>query len=147
MFEQKPKKTQPALNVVASPKYKKRDRMTVLRIVSGVAVVVTVTCVMLYSRAELTALSYRVGQQKEAYQLLVSENTRLKAELESKVSLRSIEESAQELGLAKIQPYQVEYIYMDQEDEIELTGVSEASSLTEKLNRYVQSFLEYIRIR
>lgn len=148
LFEKKPLKSQPTLNVVKNQKYKKRDRMMVLRVVSSVAVVVAVICVMLYSRAELTALSYQIGQYEDTYQDLTNDYTRLSAEIESKISLRSVEESAKSLGLSKVETYQVKYLNLEGEDSVVIPmGGDEPETLSEKLSLYIQSFLEYIKIR
>ncbi|MCI8622468.1 MAG: hypothetical protein HFG26_02250 [Provencibacterium sp.] len=146
LFEAKPKKAQPVMNVVKEPKYKKRDRMIAVRIVSTVAVVVTITCVMLYSRAQLTELTDRVGTYQTEYQNLMSERTRLNAEIEGKVSLRSVEENAKLMGLDKMQAYQVEYVVVDEEEDGVVPVASEQRpSVAQKLSLYIQSFLEYIR--
>lgn len=147
LFEEKKAQTRPVLSVVSNPKYKKRDQMSIVRMISSVLVVVAVICVMLYSRSQLTELTAQISDQKTNYQALVSENTRLRAELESKVSLRGVEDRAKELGMAKMQAYQVEYVNMEQSDEITLSGVEQEPSAAEKLELYIRSFLEYIRIR
>lgn len=145
LFEQKPKKAQPALNVVKE-KYHKRDRMLVVRVVSGVLVVVTVICLQLYSRAQLTELSDRIGTYNTEYQNLLSEQTRLNAEIEGKVSLRSVEESAKAMGLDKMQAYQVEYVVVEEDEEgvIPMAASDAQPSFFQKLSLYIQSFLEYI---
>lgn len=148
IFETKPQKSQPVLNVIKNPKYQKRDRLAVLRIISSVILVVTVICIMLYSRAELTVLTNEVGKYKDSYAELLSENTRLNAEMEGKVSLRGIEESAQELGLAKMQVYQVKYVDMEESDGyVTRVGAQEEPTLADKVSLYIQSFLEYIKVR
>lgn len=145
LFEQKPKKARPALNVVKE-KYHKRDRMLVVRVVSGVLVVVTVICLQLYSRAQLTELSDRIGTYNTEYQNLLSEQTRLNAEIEGKVSLRSVEESAKAMGLDKMQAYQVEYVVVEEDEEgvVPMTVSETQPSFFQKLSLYIQSFLEYI---
>lgn len=147
LFEKKKRQARPTLSVVSNPKYQARNRLSVVRLLSCAAVVVTVICVMLYSRAQLTELTAQISDQKENYQALLSENTRLRAELESKVSLRGVEDRAKELGMAKMQAYQVEYVNMDQVDEITLSGTGGEPTAAEKLELYIQSFLEYIRIK
>lgn len=147
LFEDKPEKSRPVLNVVANTKYKKRDRMTVVRVISSAVVIVAVICMMLLSYVRLTELANEITTNKKAYQLLVSENTRLKAEMESKVSLRGVEESAQQLGMVKMQSYQVEYIDMQTDEEVNLSGGAAEMPVTEKLSLYIQSFLEYISVK
>lgn len=148
LFETKPKKAQPILNVVKEPKYQRRDRMMAVRVVSTVAVIVAIICVMLYSRAQLTELTDRIGTYNTEYQNLVSERTRLNAEIEGKVSLRSVEESAKLMGLDKMQAYQVEYVVVDEDEEGVVPVASEQQpSFAQKLNLYIQSFLEYIHLR
>ena len=148
LFEQKPKKAQPALNLVRDHKYHKRDRMVAVRVVSSVLVVVAVICLQLYSRARLTELSDRIGTYNTEYQNLLSEQTRLNAEIEGKVSLRSVEESAKAMGLDKMQAYQVEYVVVEEDEEGVVPMAAEAQpSFFQKLSLYIQSFLEYIHLQ
>lgn len=146
LFREKTSKPQPALELIENSKYKKRDRMTSLRIVSTAAVVVAVICVMLYSRAQLTELSSDLGKMNNEHQLLQSEYTRLCAEMEGKVSLRGVEERAKELGLSKVQSYQVEYISIEKSENFATSGVKpQELSLLDKLSLSMGSFLEYIK--
>ena len=148
LFEKKPPKAQPSLNLIKNQKYKSRDRMAAFKAVSAIAVVVSVICMMLYGRAELTELTKQVGDYNDSYQELSSEYTRLSAELEGKVSLRNVEETAKnELGLSKVQSYQVEYVNMDEGDGFEGAGDVQEPTLGQKFSLYIQSFLEYIKIR
>ena len=61
----------------------------------GVAVVV----MMLYYRAVLTELTLQISSERTKLNEEISEGTRLAAELESKVSLRNVEEYCHSVSL------------------------------------------------
>lgn len=143
LFENKEPRAHPTLSLVGNQKYEKRDRMASVRIVSCVALVVAIVCVMLYGRAQLTELSHKIGQFNDEYQQLQSEYTRISAEMEGKVSLRGVEERAQEMGLSKVQSYQVEYVNIDAGESFEESAsVPSKPSIMDKLSLYIGSFFE-----
>ena len=51
-------------------------------------------CMLLYSNAVLTELSDQVAEAQEKHQMLLAENERLQTSIESRMSLRNIEDIA-----------------------------------------------------
>lgn len=80
--------------------------------------------------------------------MLLAENERLQTSIESRMSLRNIEDIAKnELGLSELEPYQVTYVNRCGGDKI-VTNESTPSgaSILEEITDTIGSALEYLRI-
>ncbi len=89
---------------------------------AALALVAAFVVTMLYSRAVLTELNQQIAAQTNALADAQSENTRLSAQLDAKVSLRNVEEYAtQALGMVSIDKSQITYVDLSEGDKIELT--------------------------
>lgn len=120
-------------------------------IFQGALVTALLACILglvLYSNAILTELSDQITDEMTTQQLLLSENNRLQAEIDGKMSLRSIEDMAKtQLGLSEMEPYQVTYVNRTGGDRIMRTEYSPRNaSLLENITDSIGSFLEYLRI-
>ena len=104
--------------------------------------------VLLYSNAVLTELSDQVAEATERHELLLDENERLQTSIESRMSLRNIEDVAKnELGLAELEPYQVTYVNRSAGDKIVTTASTPSqTSILEGIADTIGSALEYLRI-
>lgn len=94
-------------------------------LLSCVAVVLVFFAVM-YSRAVYTELSSEVTEAASTLAELKSEETRLNLGIEGMVSMRRVEEYAQnELGLVKAENYQMTYMTLSNEDKVEINEKNE----------------------
>ena len=85
-------------------------------------------------RAVLTELNQQIAAQTNALADAQSENTRLSAQLDAKVSLRNVEEYAtQALGMVSIDKSQITYVDLSEGDKIELTMDSPRLSLIDRI--------------
>lgn len=99
---------------------------------------------VMYSRAQLTELTTKVNAATNELEVLESETVRLKAELESRVSLKNVEEYATtELGLEKLDPSQIEYIALEPEVP-EQAAEPEDDSIWQKIKNFFVDMMEYI---
>lgn len=102
---------------------------------------------VLYSNAILTEMNDRFNVLSEKADFYASENKKLSAEIESKMSYRSVEDIAvASLGLSKIEPYQVEYVDMGVGDKIVLTGFSPTAEEAGAVKQTFINIMEYLRI-
>lgn len=147
-YEPKVAKRQPRLRVVEKPSPRNGLAPTELFQAGLVgAVMVAALCMVLYSNAILTELSDQISTSNEKLSVLTSENQRLSAVLEGKMSLRNIEDIAKnEMGLSKMEPYQVEYVNRCDGDKIVRTAESPSESILGKIANRLNSVLEYLRI-
>lgn len=96
----------------------------------------------LYSNAVINELGNQINKANEEYTQLVSQNKKLTAVLESKVSLKNVENIAKDkLGLAKMEPYQIEYVNLLPEDKIEYIRDNKEEKISEKILNSVNHFI------
>lgn len=114
------------------------------QLISSVAIIASLLVMLIYSNITLTELSDQVSTQRSEYEILKSESRRMMVELEGTVSLRNIEESAvATMGMAPVEPYQVEYVDLGGGDKIEVVS-SKIDPLLTKLKAVVETFTDYV---
>ena len=64
----------------------------------------------IFLRVKVTEVTSRIDACDEKLERAISENTSLEMELENRVSLKNLEQSAQALGMQKAERYQIRYI-------------------------------------
>ena len=97
---------------------------------------------VLYNRMILTELTTQVESTRSEYDALVSENRRMQVELEGKTSLRAIQQSAEEIGMAKAESYQIEYVDLGGQEQVLLT--QEADGIAKSAFAAVRNFFSSI---
>lgn len=116
-----------------------------VRIILGAAVVIAVCIAMIYSQVVLTELTNEVGFYENQIADLNTEYIRLQGELEASTSIKTLEEAAEnELGLAKIDSSQVEYVNLTGMDEISVAHTGGKYLVQQYWNRFVEFILEYL---
>lgn len=146
-FNSKSQVKKPRL-VIAKPSKKARARARMgatIKFLATVAVLAGVVIFMLYSRALLTELNAQISRQNAMLDEYKSESTRLSAELESKISLRNVEDYAtQTLGMYAMDKGQVSYVNLCEGDKIELTNQSPKMTILDHIRLSVKNVQEYI---
>lgn len=126
-FERKPAQ-KPRMEVVRTNRAERvaldRQRMLMLRTVMLMLIVVVVAAVYLVSKVQVTELTDRVTAAKEELAAAQSENVRLSLLMESQLSMSNIEKWAEELGLSKLQQYQVTCVTLNASDVVIASGYS-----------------------
>lgn len=64
----------------------------------------------IYLRVQVTEVTSQINSYNQKLERALSENTSLEMEMENRVSLKNLEQSAQALGMQKAERYQVRYI-------------------------------------
>ncbi len=114
------------------------------QLISSVAIIAVLLVMLIYSNITLTELSDQVSTQRGEYDVLKSESRRMMAELEGSVSLRNIEESAvATMGMARVEPYQIEYVDLGGGDKIEVV-TSKFDPILAKIKDIVATFTDYV---
>ncbi len=104
------------------------------------AAVAMILFLIIYNNVVLTEIGDQINDYSAQYEVLKSENSRMQVELEGKISLRKVEEYATGvLGMAKMEPYQIEYIDMGGKDKIELSSTKN-NGVFEKIKAAFCSF-------
>jgi len=123
-----------------------RYRVTFRRAAVSFVILIGVVAAILYNQMALTELTAQVESARSQYEALVGENRRTQVELESRTSLRSIQEAAEALGMYKAETYQIEYIDLGGGEQVVLTqeepGLLESAASA--VHEWLDGVLEYI---
>lgn len=135
----------PAPHVVkkTSAQLKSESRKATLKAIKIMivsALLLTMIGFSIYSRVRLDELDRQLTQINSDTDIIVSENTRLKSEINSRISLDKVEEYAQnELGMVKVENYQIKYIDLDAKDQVVVSGNKSANNKT-----WLMRFKDYL---
>ena len=97
---------------------------------------------LLYGRIKVDELDRQISAAETKITTAQSENVRLNMQLDSMISLENVEEYARDnLGMVKMESYQIEYIDLSGTDKVTLSGSktlnANSSSLYSKIMEYV----------
>ena len=98
---------------------------------------------LIYNKVILDKIGNEIIQYKKDYEEAISEKVRLEVEMESKVSLKKLEEMAREKNLSPVQDYQVEYIDFQKQDNIELLDLKHKNRVF--IKKFLADILAYIK--
>lgn len=124
------------------PKYRLRqDLPRVIAMLMVMTVAIGIFGYMLYSRVQIAELSNQISAAKSELSEAESEYDYLNMQVQSKTSLANVEEYARnELGMKKLDNYQVEYITIKDEAPAEVESEQD-DSFWGSIMRAVQDFL------
>ena len=110
--------------------------------VAAVAAMSVVFCV-LYAKVEYSKVYNQISEENQKLEIIQSENVRLKSELESRMTLKNVEEYASKvLGLQKLDNSQIEYVQTQTDDVVEIP--EEEKNVFVKIKDGFNRFIEYI---
>ena len=98
---------------------------------------------VIYGRVETNRMYQQIAAQNQKLEVVQSENVLLKSELESKMTLKNVEDYAvYVLGLQKLDNSQIKYVQTQTDDIIEIP--EENKNIFVRAKEKINSFLEYI---
>lgn len=98
---------------------------------------------VIYGRVETNRMYQQIAAHNQKLEVVQSENVRLKSELESKMTLKNVEDYAVNvLGLQKLDNSQIKYVQTQTDDIIEIP--EENKNIFVRAKEKINSFLEYI---
>ncbi|MCD8345487.1 MAG: septum formation inhibitor [Oscillospiraceae bacterium] len=142
-------KTQPKAEPKAKPRIEIRRNTIALpqnlfTIFLTAAVVFAVMFALLYGKVETNRLFGEITTLESQLSELESDNASLAAEYESKTSLKSVEEYAQNvLGLEKLDKSQIEYVEVEGDTVIEVVE-TESSNIFVIIKNWFDDLFEYL---
>ncbi|MBS7390431.1 MAG: hypothetical protein KIG33_08870, partial [Oscillospiraceae bacterium] len=97
---------------------------------------------LLYGRIKVDELDRQISATETKITTAQSENVRLNMQLDSMISLKNVEEYAQtNLGMVKMESYQIEYIDLSGADKVTVSGArtlnANSTSLYSKIMEYM----------
>lgn len=142
----KKQQEQPAIRIVKDNQKKKAAQLMLFKSISIMLCAGAITFLMLFNQARLNEIGIQISDSNETLSVLQSEQARLSSEIETKMSLRNIEEAAAAMGLSKIEDYQVESFNLSEGSRIEVPGSSEIS-IWSKIGMFLNDIKEYLNIK
>lgn len=106
------------------------------------AAIIALMCAVLYTQAQITTVQNQIERQNAAYAEEMSLYDMLMYQIESRVSLKDIEEKARQMGLVQRQNNQTVYIRIDEEE----AAQNEGNSILQKIEEAVQSFWNWLGV-
>lgn len=100
-------------NTLSDVRSSRRPRRATSRIAPLVMMLILVLGLIagnIYLRVQVTEVTSQINSYNQKLERAISENTSLEMEMENRVSLKNLEQSAQELGMQKAERYQIRYI-------------------------------------
>ena len=96
---------------------------------------------MVYSKMELSEIGDQLVDTRNEMAVAQSEYVRLQAELEESMATRNMEQYVQQLGMKRIQPYQIEYYMINDGDKVELSENSGQKGLWESIVDFLTGWM------
>ena len=123
---------------------KELTKPQILKLFLVAAAVVSIVAVIINLRVRLTELSGEIDSKIAVLSAAEIEQEEILSQLNSADKLSYFESYAKEdLGMSKLESYQVKYIYADKKDTIKIG--TEEPSFFDKTKDFAKDFLEYIK--
>ena len=108
--------------------------------------VVAITATLLYNNAMIAEISAEITAVSDDLELLQNENARLNRELDAKISNESLANTAvNELGLNKLESYQVEYVNPSAEDVVTAKETQSGFNVFAMIGQTITKIQEYLK--
>ncbi len=106
--------------------------------------IVALVTATVYYNMELVEVADLISTQQAELDKLVKEGKSIQVEIDSSVSLRTVEEQATDmLGMAKMEPYQVEYLSLGQQDRARIMNELPPTFM-ESVKSFIGRCIDYI---
>lgn len=100
-------------------------------------------CCVIYGKVETSMIYKEVAQANKRLEELQSEKNRMQVEIEAEMSLKNVEDYAENvLGLEKLDKSQIEYIQIQTNDIVEIP--EEEENIFIKIKNTFKDFMEYM---
>lgn len=117
-----------------------------IKCIVSAAAILFLLCSILYGKVEISKLYNDTTKLNAQLSAINVENTRMQSQIESKSSLKKVEDYAENvLGLQKLNKSQIEYVELQKENEI-MVVKKENRNVFISIKNWVGDILEYIGI-
>ena len=129
---------------VRAPRTSPHRKASIIRYFTVAAAALALLCFMIYGRVELSSLYTQQSELEAELSRLRSENVALETELAQKNGLTQAESYAEnQLGLKKLEKYQIEYVEVPKPDLAEAAAPGE-DNIFVRIKKWFMGMLEYI---
>lgn len=145
------RKLQPQIQSVKKPVNKPNITMrktvkkgSAPKIILACATFVLLIGSVIYGKVQTNEVYTEIAQAKKSFDIASSEKVRMKSELDGKMTIKNVEEYAEQvLGLQPLDQSQIEYIQIQTDDIVAIPD--EEKNLFVRIKDKFESFLEYLR--
>ena len=117
-----------------------------IRSISTFLLVITVMSLIVHNQVLLNEVTGDINEINSIIKEMENENIRLASTLESTVSLHDVAERAQqELGMQKLDKYQIEYVSLYKENKIVITEEAPKENFATKLSLVINGTLRQVK--
>jgi len=99
---------------------KPKNKKSVAKVVCYMFIVAAMLSAVIYTRVVQAELNSEYVETLEMVNQVKNENARLQIELEKRLSLGNLEETARGLNMGELQQHQVEYVQFDSKNKVEV---------------------------
>ena len=149
-FERAPQQQteRPQVRVVEAQKKGVVASLLHIKTIAPFFLVVIFLALEVYNKTCLHGITGEITALNNDNQALRSENTRLSSLIDNSMSLYNVAERAQEMGMQKLDKYQIEYVSLYKENRIEVIESATEAGFFEQLklsvNSAIRDLKEYI---
>lgn len=123
---------------------KKKMRISFGGIVCGL-VVVALAIGLIINYLSIHELSVQINRAETEYSRLVSEQKTLDFEIEQQVNFTNIDQLAAEIGMVKMQPYQIQYVDLVETDTMNAYKSDNDTGLVQDIVASFNILVEYLK--
>jgi cell division protein FtsL len=147
-FEPVEQKKEPEkMQKIPAPKKKQVKKQsvrpaTVVKWVFVSAFVMLSLASIMVGNIKITQLNDEITNSQKSLDVLKSNQVSLDAKLEARMSMQKVEDYAvNKLGLAKVQPFQIEYVHLTNQDKVVVSGGG--TGISGSFKNLIHSVMEY----
>lgn len=120
----------------------KVERIFAIKVALSAVLVSTILAVVIYSQVQLTEITERLALKAKQLEEQRSIYTQLNMKSESELSLKTIEEYAQNsLNMRRMDPSQAEYISISSADKAQILNKAEKKGILDKIEEFISKFM------
>ncbi len=118
-----------------------------LRLFCCAVLLVCLVAVAICNQVAMVEKGHQLSLAQQELETLKNEAAILQTKLESTASTKTIEENASQLGMGRVEPYQINYVQLTGEDKIEVAeGPGDSVVIQSALSVY-HDLLEYMKLK
>ena len=127
-------------------RYKKsRNAFKAVKIFVAVSLVLAFSVMLLFNQAQMSELTTELTEYKAMLKEAENDAVHLQLEFEKRVSAKNVEEYAKnELGMQKMEAAQIERIYTEEGDKVELSKEDDGGGFFGFISKGISKILSYL---
>lgn len=122
---------------------RRAEKGVAVKIFVGALSSLLLLCCVIYGKSEINSVYSQINTAKSEYEELQTDRIHMKREIETKLSLKNIEDYAENvLGLKKLDKSQIKYVNVQSENVVDIP--EEDDNVFSKAWKEIKNFVDYI---